>query len=107
MNLVKTINAIQTIDTSCLIKRNYYNTKNYETKLKILDHDHDICVTTEKCNELTSVNFDERSKQANLPSKNDIADFVKKRDFNDKLKNINKKVISNKTRHIKVNKKPG
>ena len=45
----------------------------------------------------TSDNFAARLKQANLASKNDITDFVKKTDFDDKLKNLNKKVTSNKT----------
>ena len=30
--------------------------------------------------------------QANIASKNDIADFVKKTDWDDKLKNLNEKV---------------
>ena len=41
-------------------------------------------------------------KQVNLASKNDIADFVKKTDFDDKLKNLNKKVTSNKAKHVLV-----
>ena len=40
--------------------------------------------------------------EANLASKNDIADFVKKTDFGDKLKTLNKKVTSNKTKHVLV-----
>ena len=37
-----------------------------------------------------------------LASKNDIANFVKKTDFDDKLKDLNKKIISNKTKHVFV-----
>ena len=37
-----------------------------------------------------------------MASKNDTARFVKKTDFDDKLKNFNKKVNSSKTRHIEV-----
>ena len=40
--------------------------------------------------------------QANLPSKNGIAALVKKTDFDDKLKHLNKKVTSNKTKHVLV-----
>ena len=40
----------------------------------------------------TSENFAARLVQANLASKNDIAGFVKKTDFNWKLKNLNKNV---------------
>ena len=49
-----------------------------------------------------SENFGARLAQTNLVSDNDIADFVKKSDFDDKLKNLNKKVTSNKARHIEV-----
>ena len=38
--------------------------------------------------------------QANLASKNDIAGFVKKTYFDNKLKNLNKKFTSNKTKHV-------
>ena len=37
-------------------------------------------------NKLTADNFGRRLKQANLASKDDIADFVKKTYFDDKLK---------------------
>ena len=37
---------------------------------------------------LTSENFTARLKQANLASKNNIANFVKKTDFDNKLKNV-------------------
>ena len=41
--------------------------------------------------------------QANFASKNDIASFAKKSpDFVDQLKNLNKKVTSNKTKHVLV-----
>ena len=52
-----------------------------------------------------SENFAARLAQANLVTKNDIATFVKKTDFNDKLKNLNKKVTSNKTKHAEAGKK--
>ena len=44
-------------------------------------------------------------KQENLKSKNgipDITDFVKKTDFDDKLKDLNKNFTSNKTKHVPV-----
>ena len=43
--------------------------------------------------------------QANLASKNGIAALVKKTDFDDKLKHLNKKVTSNKTKHVLVERK--
>ena len=36
-----------------------------------------------------------KTKQANLVPKADIDNFVKRADFDDKLKNLNKKVTSN------------
>ena len=38
-------------------------------------------------------------------SKNDIAAFVKKTCFDDKLKNLNKNVCSNKIKHVEAEKK--
>ena len=46
-----------------------------------------------------------RLAQANLARKSGIADFVKKTDFDDKLKKLNKKVTSNETKHVLVEKK--
>ena len=53
-------------------------------KLLLTDHDHDKYITTQEFNKLTSENFTARLKQANLGSKNDIANFVKKTDFENK-----------------------
>ena len=50
------------------------------------DYDHDKYITTQEFNQLTSDNFTARLAQANLKSKNDIASFIKKTDFDDKLK---------------------
>ena len=52
-----------------------------------------------------SENFAARLKPAKWATKNDIADFVKNIDFDKKLASINKKVTSNKTRHVEVDKK--
>ena len=51
--------------------------------MKITDHDHDKYITTPEFNKLTLENFAARLAQANLASKSDIADFVKKTDFDD------------------------
>ena len=61
-------------------------------KKKILDHNHDKYITTQKF------------KQANLVNKSDITDVVKKKNDN-KLKNINKKFASNKSKSIEAEKK--
>ena len=50
-------------------------------------------------------NFTERLAWAKLATKADIVDFVKKTDFDDKLKKINKKVTGIKTKHVFVENK--
>ena len=83
-------------------KKTDYNTKINEIEKKITDHDHDKYITTPEFNKLTAENFAARLAQANLASKSDIANFVKKTDFDDKLKNLNKKVTSNKSKHLLI-----
>ena len=69
---------------------------------KIYDHNHDKYITTPELNKLTAESFVTRLAQANLASKSDIANFLEITDFNDKLKFLNKKVTSNKTKHLLV-----
>ena len=86
--MAKRVNAIQTIDTSDLVKKADYNTIIEDIEKIILDHDKYI--TSNEFNKLTKDNFAERLKQANVASKNDIADFVKKHIFWWKPMQINK-----------------
>ena len=58
--------------------------------------------TTQEFNKLTSENFTARLKQANLPSKSDIANFVKKTDFDNKLKNLNKNELNKLSKKVKA-----
>ena len=58
--------------------------------------DHSKYITTPEFNKLTAENFTARLKQANLATIVDIDNFVKKTDFDDELKNLNKKFNSNK-----------
>ena len=62
-------------------------------------HDHAKYISTQECSKLTLENFSERLAQANVASKNDIDDF------DDRLKNSNKKVNSNKTKYVLVENK--
>ena len=98
--MVKKVNDYQTIGTSQ--KKLTITQKLLKLKNQITDHDHG---TTQEFDKLTSETFASRSAQGNLASKNDIVNFVKKNDFDDKLKKVNKKVISNKTKHIEAEKK--
>ena len=44
----------------------------------------------------------ETLKEAKLAAKSDIANFVKEIDFDEKLRNVNKKVTLNKSKHLLV-----
>ena len=65
-----------------------YNTKIRKIENKCTDHDHDNYITTRESNKLTAENFTARLKKASLASKSDIANFVKKTDFDNKLKDV-------------------
>ena len=60
-----------------------YNTKFNEITKKINDHENDKYITTPEFNKLTAESFTAILAQANLASKGDIANFVKKTDFDD------------------------
>ena len=62
--------------------------------------DHSKYITTPEFNMSTAEIFAARLAKANLASKNDIANFVRKTDLDDKLKNLNKNVNPNKTKHV-------
>ena len=100
--LVKTFNAIQTTDTTDLVKKADYNTKIVDIErnnlimpvVKILLH--------KEFNKLPADNFAARLKIVNLENKNDITNFVRKKNFDEELKSYNKKVTSNETKHLLV-----
>ena len=92
-------------NVSNLVKKSDYNTKVSEIENKInVNHDHDKYITTQEFNKLTSESFTERLKQANLASKNDIADFVKKTDFDNELKDLtsNKTELNDQSKNVKA-----
>ena len=72
-----------------------------ENKITV-DHDNDKQITTQVFNQLILENFTARLAQiANLASKSNVANFVKKTDFDNKLKNV----TSNKNKLNKFSKK--
>ena len=79
-----------------------YNTKIIEVEKKITDYDHDKYIATPECNKFTAEHVVARLAQAIMESQSDIANFVRKTDFDDKLKHLNKKVTSNKSKHLLV-----
>ena len=81
-------------NTSSLVTTTVHNTKISESKNKVPNHDK--CITTPEFNKLTAENFTARLKQANL---------VTKTDFDNKLTSFNRKITSNKTKHLEVQKK--
>ena len=81
-------------DTSGLVTTSVFITKNSKVESKILGHAKYI--TTHEFNKLTEKNFAGRLKQANL---------VNKTDFNKKLTSFNKRINSNKTKHVEVQRK--
>ena len=62
-------------------KKTDYNRKINEIEKKITDYDHDRYITSPEINKLTSL------AQAILANKSHITNFVRKKDFDDKLKN--------------------
>ena len=84
---------------SNLVKKTGCNTKISETENKITtdqDVHYDKYITTQEFNELTLENLTARVAQATLANKSDIANFVRKTDFDDKVKRLYKNVTSNK-----------
>ena len=72
-----------------------------ENKITV-DHDNDKQITTQVFNQLILENFTARLAQiTNLASKSNVANFVKKTDFDNKLKNV----TSNKNKLNKFSKK--
>ena len=68
----------------------------------MIEHGHDKYFSTPKFNKFKAENFAARLAQANLVRKSDSANFVKKTDFDDKLKNVSQKVTSRKTKQLLV-----
>ena len=85
-----------------LVKKTNYNKKISEIENKITDHNYYKYITTPEFNKFTAELFAARLKQANLASKSDIANFVKKTtDFHNKLKDA----TSNKNELNEISKK--
>ena len=100
--LAKKVNAIHAIDTIKLVIKIGYiiNVKDIDEKKK--NPDQDKYITTSEFNQFSETIFDHRLKLRNLVSKSDIANFITKTCFDEKLRNINKEVTSNKTKHLKA-----
>ena len=78
-------------DSSNLVTTNVLNTNIFEVENKIPDHAKYIA--TQEFNKLTAENFAVRLKQADLVNKND---------FDNKIKSSDRRITSNKTKHLEV-----
>ena len=65
-------------DVSSLVKKTDYDTKVSEIEKKITDYDHDKYITTPKFNTLAASVFNARLAQADLVTKTDFDDKLKK-----------------------------
>ena len=76
-------------NVSNLVKITGYNNKISETENKItIRLDRDKYITIQELNKLASERFIARLEQVNLARNNGIANFIKKTDFNNKLKRL-------------------
>ena len=75
------------------MKNTDYDTKISEIENKVSDHNHDKYITAPEFNILVARVFIARLTQTNL---------VTKTDFDAKLQSLNKKINSNKTKHLLV-----
>ena len=69
------------------------DTKITEIKKKLTDHNHDKYISTSDFNTLAADVFNARLAQANL---------ITKTDFDAKLSSLNRKITTNKTKHLLV-----
>ena len=67
--------------------------KSVSLKKKLTDHNHDKYITTPEFNTLAADVFNARLAQANL---------ITKTDFDAKLSSLNRKITSNKSKHLLV-----
>ena len=80
-----------------MLKKTVYETKIGEIKKKITVHDPSNSITNQEFNKLTTKNFKDRLKIANL---------VSKTGFENKLISFNRKITSNNTNYVELQKKP-
>ena len=80
-------------NVSSLVNKTDCNTRINELEKKLTDHNHDKCITTPEFNTLAADAFNARLAQANL---------IAKTDFDAKLSSLNRKITSNKSKHLLV-----
>ena len=83
-------------DVRSLVKKRNYDTKIGETQKKLTDHNHDKYITTPQVNTLTADVSNARLVEANI---------ITKTDFDATLSSLNRKITSNKSKHLLVENK--
>ena len=76
-----------------------------ETEEKITNHDHDKYFTIPQLYKLTEENFTQISTSKFSKQKKNCCLLVKNTDFDDKLKNLNENLTSNKSKHFLIENK--
>ena len=76
-----------------MVKKNDYYAKVTKIKNKLNNHNNDKYIDTQEFNKLAADVFNARIAQANL---------ITKTDFDAKLSSLNRKITSNKTKHVLV-----
>ena len=85
MNWLKNLTILKPLILVIQLKKLTITQKICEIQNKIFDHNYDKYIAPKEFNKLTSENFAARLTQGKLTTKVDIADIVKKTDFNEKL----------------------
>ena len=81
------------VNISSLVKKTDYNIKFTEIEKKLTDRNHDKYIPTPEFNTLAADVFNARLAQANL---------ITKTDFDSKMLSLNRKITTNKTKHLLV-----
>lgn len=104
MNWLKKVSPTQTNYTSNFVKKADYDTE-IEKKMTLKRKCLTMRITTQEFNNLTTENLVAGLKQADLTSKNDIADLAKRQILMIKKNISTKKMTSNETRSLEAEKK--
>ena len=104
MNQLKMLMLFKLLIPVIYLKKDDYKTKLSELEKKILGQNHDKYITQD-INKLTGQNFAVRSAQARLATETGIVIQQKRQVLIINLKKLNKKVTSNKTKHVEAEKK--
>ena len=88
--------ALATVENKIPNLSNLFNNTDYNTKIteienKLPNHNHDKYIDTQEFNKLAADVFNRRLAQANL---------ITKTELDSKLLNLNKKITSNKSKHL-------